>query len=117
MITRTSSRRLLLLTGLATLLGLAGGGAAWVLVHLITILTNVALFHTFDTDPRVLADLDPGWPLFAAAVIGAILISFLARWAPLIRGHGIPEAMEAVLTKQSRVAPRTAIAKPISAAI
>ena len=58
-----------------------------------------------------------GWPLFAAAVAGALLISLLARWAPLIRGHGIPEAMEAVLTKQSRVAPRTAIAKPISAAI
>ena len=35
----------------------------------------------------------------------------------MIRGHGIPEAMEAVLTKQSRIAPRTAVAKPISAAI
>jgi H+/Cl- antiporter ClcA/predicted transcriptional regulator len=41
----------------------------------------------------------------------------LARWAPVIRGHGIPEAMEAVLERQSRVAPRTAIAKPLSAAI
>ena len=51
------------------------------------------------------------------AVIGAILISTLALWAPVIRGHGIPEAMEAVLTKQSRIAPRTAIAKPLSAAI
>ena len=48
---------------------------------------------------------------------GALLISLLAKWAPVIRGHGIPEAMEAVLTKQSRIAPRTAIAKPISAAI
>ena len=35
----------------------------------------------------------------------------------MIRGHGIPEAMEAVLTKQSRIAPRTAVAKPLSAAI
>lgn len=47
----------------------------------------------------------------------ALIISLLAKWAPLIRGHGIPEAMEAILTKQSRIAPRTAIAKPISAAI
>ena len=35
----------------------------------------------------------------------------------MIRGHGIPEAMEAVLTKQSRIAPRTAVAKPVSAAM
>ena len=35
----------------------------------------------------------------------------------MIRGHGIPEAMEAILTKQSRIAPRTAVAKPVSAAM
>ncbi|MGH9002484.1 MAG: chloride channel protein, partial [Acidimicrobiia bacterium] len=40
-----------------------------------------------------------------------------AKLAPVIRGHGIPEAMEAVLTRQSRVAPRTAVAKPVSAAV
>ena len=51
------------------------------------------------------------------AVGGAIVISLLAKWAPVIRGHGIPETMEAVLSKQSRIAPRTAVAKPISAAI
>lgn len=116
-IARTSSRRLLLLSGLAAVLGFAGGGAAWVLVHLITVITNAALFHQFETEARDLQLLDPGWPLFAAATGGALLISLLAKWAPLIRGHGIPETMEAVLTKQSRIAPRTALAKPISAAI
>jgi len=65
----------------------------------------------------VVGDLHPGPLLFVAAVAGAVLISLLARKAPLIRGHGIPEAMEAVLANQSRIAPRTAIAKPISAAI
>ena len=117
MVSRTSNRRLLLLTVVAAGLGFAGGGAAWVLIHLITLITNAALFHQFATDARPLTELHPGWPLFAAAAGGAVLISLLARWAPLIRGHGIPEAMEAVLTKQSRIAPRTAIAKPISAAI
>ena len=52
-----------------------------------------------------------------AAVLGAAVVSLLARWSPIIRGHGIPEAMEAVLVRQSRVAPRTAIAKPLSAAV
>ncbi len=117
MVGTTSYRRLLLLTGLAGILGVAGGAAAWVLLHLISLITNVALFHELSTEARPLTELDVGWPLYVAAVTGALLISLLARWAPNIRGHGIPEAMEAVLTKQSRVAPRMAIAKPISAAL
>ena len=117
MISPTTPRRLLLLASLAALLGFAGGGAAWVLVHLIEILTNLALFHELSTHARSLAELQPGPWLFVVAVAGGLLISLLARWAPTIRGHGIPETMEAVLTKQSRIAPRTAIAKPISAAI
>ena len=97
-------RRLLLLSGLAGLLGVAGGGAAWVLVNLIEELTE-RFEHI------------PGPGVLVGAVIAAVLISLLARWAPAIRGHGIPESMEAILTKQSRVLPRTAIAKPISAAL
>ncbi len=87
------------------------------LVHLIDLLTNLALFHELSTHARSFTELEPGPWLFVAAVTGGLLISLLAKWAPTIRGHGIPETMEAVLTKQSRIAPRTAIAKPISAAI
>ena len=47
----------------------------------------------------------------------ALVVSLLAKWAPVIRGHGIPEAMEAILTRQSRIAPRAAVAKPLSAAV
>src|SRR5205807_882756 len=59
----------------------------------------------------------PGWTLVPAAVGGGLVVSLMAKWAPVIRGHGIPEAMEAVLTKQSRIQPRGAIAKPLSAAV
>ena len=111
------TRRLLLLTGLAALLGVLGGCAAWVLLHLIGLITNVALFHQFGWHPPSFSELDAGPMLFVAAVLGAVVISVLAKWSPVIRGHGIPEAMEAVLTKQSRIAPRTAVAKPLSAAI
>lgn len=117
MMIQSSAGRLARLVAVAVVLGFGGGGAAWVLVHLIDLVTNLALFHTLSVHGRSLATLDPGWPLFVAAVGGALLVSLLAKWAPVIRGHGIPEAMEAVLTRQSRVAPRTAIAKPISAAI
>ncbi|MDQ2650034.1 MAG: chloride channel protein, partial [Actinomycetota bacterium] len=114
---RTPTTRLVLLSALAAVLGVVGGGAAWVLVRLIRVITNGALFQELSAEDRSLAGFDGGWVLFAAAMVGAVVISLLAKWAPIIRGHGLPEAMEAVLTKQSRVAPRTAIAKPISAAV
>lgn len=117
MISRTPSRRLLVLSALAAIIGVAAGGAAWVLVRLIRLITNAALFHQLSFEERSMTELHVSWTIVLAAVIGAILISSLARWAPVIRGHGIPEAMEAVMTKQSRVSPRTALAKPISAAI
>ena len=59
----------------------------------------------------------PGPILLVEAAAGGLAVSLLALWAPVIRGHGIPEAMEAVLTRQSRIAPRAAVAKPLSAAI
>lgn len=111
------NRRELLLGGLAVLLGLAGGGAAWVLVHLIGLLTNLALLHRWAWKMPTLAHYHPDWSLVVVAVAGAGVVSLLARWSPIIRGHGIPEAMEAVLTRESRVSPRTAVAKPVSAAV
>jgi H+/Cl- antiporter ClcA len=51
-------------------------------------------------------------------LIGGIMIGFMAKYgSPKIKGHGIPEAMEAVLINRSRIQPRVAILKPISAAI
>lgn len=117
MVLGTNPRRLALLAVLGAVLGFVGGIAAWVLIHLIELITNLALFHRLSAEATSMTELDPGPWLFVAAATGALLISLLARWAPVIRGHGIPEAMEAVLTKQSRVSPRTAIAKPVSAAL
>ena len=110
-------RRLVLLCVLAAALGLASGGTAWVLIKFIAILTNLALFHQWGTTLPSFADLPIGPGVVLAAVAGAVVVTLLARWSPIIRGHGIPEAMEAVLTKRSKVAPRTAVAKPASAAV
>jgi CIC family chloride channel protein len=81
------------------------------------VLTNLALFHRWGTTLPNFADLPIGPGVVIAAVLGATAVTLLARWAPIIRGHGIPEAMDAVLTRRSRVSGRTAIAKPLSAAI
>jgi H+/Cl- antiporter ClcA len=110
-------RRLLLLSAVAVVLGFAGGAAAWVLLHLIAGITNAVLFGRWSWATPRFGTLHVGPQVVIAAVVGAVIISFLAKWSPVIRGHGIPEAMEAVLTKQSRIAPRAALAKPLSAAI
>jgi len=113
----TPPKRLLVLSLLAALLGLTGGVAAYALLHLIGLLTNLALFHRFGWTVPSFRHLPRGPGLMLAALTGGLLISCLARWSPMVRGHGIPEAMEAVMTKQSRISPRAAIAKPLSAAI
>jgi CIC family chloride channel protein len=114
---RFPGRRLALLSLLGALVGLVAGGAAWLLVHLIAILTNAALFSRWGTTLPSMTELDRGPRVVIVAAVGGALVSLIARWAPIIRGHGIPEAMEAVLVRHSRVAPRTAVAKPLSAAI
>jgi len=114
---RSSHRRLGLLALLAAFIGVAAGSVAWLLAKLIGGLTNLALLHRLDWSIPSLSELDPSPWLPLVAVGGAVVVSLLAKWAPNIKGHGIPEAMEAVLTRQSRVNPRTAIAKPVSIAI
>ena len=106
-----------MLTAMAGAVGLAAGGTAWILLHLIAGITNAAVFGHLGWHPPSYSTLHPTPRVVVAAVIGAVIISLLAKWSPVIRGHGIPEAMEAVLTKQSRIAPRAAVAKPLSAAI
>ncbi|MEA2685811.1 MAG: hypothetical protein QOE93_1006, partial [Actinomycetota bacterium] len=115
--TSASPRRTAFLAALAVLLGLVGGAAAWILLHLIALITNAAVFGHPGFQAADYAHLHPSPRLVVVAVLGALAVSVLALWSPVIRGHGIPEAMEAVLTRQSRIAPRTAIAKPLSAAI
>ena len=51
-------------------------------------------------------------------VVGGVLIGLMAKFgSEKIRGHGIPEAMEAVLTSRSRIEAKVAFLKPLSAAI
>ncbi len=114
---RTPLDRLLLLTAGGAALGFAGGGAAWVLLRLIRLITSLAVFGRVGFNPPSFRHLHASPRIFIVAVIGALTVSLLAKWAPVIRGHGIPEAMEVVLTKRSRISPQTAVAKPLSAAV
>ncbi len=114
---RTPARRLVVLSAAATVIGLLGGVAAFVLIRLIALLTNLAWFHRVGWELPSFADLPRSPMMIVVPMLSALVVIMLARWAPEIRGHGIPEAMDAVLTNQSRIRPRTAVAKPLSAAV
>jgi CIC family chloride channel protein len=113
----TTRRRLALLAGIGLVLGGVGGVAADVVVHLVGLITNLALLHRFAWQLPDLRHFHPTPVLLAVAVGGALVVVALARWSPIIKGHGIPESLEAILFRESRVMPRAAVAKPISAAV
>lgn len=94
------------------------GGVAFLLYRLIGLFTNLFFFHRWDTAITSARLNHLGLWVIVTPVIGGIIVGFMAKYGtPKIKGHGIPEAMEAVLVNQSRIQPRVAILKPISAAI
>jgi H+/Cl- antiporter ClcA len=106
-----------MLSLIAVPIGVLGALSAWVLVKLIGLLTSIALFQQVSTIPPPMSDLHPGPWLFLVAAAGGLAVSLIAKWVPTIRGHGIPEAMEAVVERQSVIEVPTAIGKPASASI
>jgi len=110
--------RLGLISLLAAGVGLLAGGVAFLLYHLIGLFTNLFFFHRFSTS-FVSARLNHlGLWVIAIPIVGGVVVGLIAKYgSSKIKGHGIPEAMEAVLTNRSRIQPRVAILKPISAAI
>src|SRR5262245_58243914 len=94
---RTSTGRVAALSLIAAPIGVLGAISAWVWVKLIGLLTSAALFQQVSTTPPPMSTLHPGPWLFGVAAAGGLLVSVIARWVPSVRGHGIPEAMEAVV--------------------
>ena len=114
----SADRRLLVLSAMAIVTGSFGAGAAWVLRKLIALVTNFAYFHVYSTATSYLshARLGPGSILIPIA--GGLIVGVMARYgSQKIRGHGIPEALEAILIGQSRIEPKVAVLKPLSSAI
>jgi CIC family chloride channel protein len=114
---RAESRRLVTLALLSALLGAAGGLVGVAFLRAIALALNLVLRHEVAWELPRLATVSPGPSLVVAAVLGGLVVAGLRAWEPRIRGHGIPEAMEAVLASQSRIRPRAAIAKPLATAV
>lgn len=114
----TTDKRVVLLMGLAIPVGLASVGAAWALLRLIALCTNLAYHHRFSFADTPIAASDLGLASVAIPVVGCLIIGLMARYgSEKIRGHGIPEAMEAILIGKSRIQPKVAVLKPVSSAV
>jgi H+/Cl- antiporter ClcA len=114
----TTDRRVLLLVGMAVIVGAASTASAWVLLKLIALVTNLVWFHQISVASSSLAAVHPSAWVVAAPAIGGLLIGLMARYgSEAIRGHGIPEAIEAILIGGSRMKLKVALLKPLSSAI
>jgi CIC family chloride channel protein len=110
--------RMVSVSFLAAGIGLLAGLIAYLLYNLIGLFTNIVFYHRFVFAFSSARNNHLGAWVIVMPVIGGIIVGFMAKYgSPKIKGHGIPEAMEAVLINRSRIQPRVAILKPISAAI
>ncbi|MGA9521609.1 MAG: chloride channel protein [Myxococcaceae bacterium] len=111
-------RRIVLMSALAVALALAAAAVARLLTWLILLITNVAWYGRLSLEEVGPAGNTLGVVGVLVPVVGALIVGVMARYGSrAIRGHGIPEAMEQVLTNQSRIPARVTFLKPLSSAI
>ncbi len=114
----TTDKRVLALIAMAVVVGTGGAFATWLLVSLISLVSNVVWFGKFSLAAESLAHARPSLWMLVVPVIGGLIIGLMARFgSEKIRGHGIPEAIEAILIGGSRMSPKVAVLKPLSSAI
>jgi H+/Cl- antiporter ClcA/CBS domain-containing protein len=114
----TTNKRVLLLSAIAILIGILGAFVALALLRLIGLFTNLFFYHRWASALLSPADNKLGIWVILVPVAGSLIVGLMARYgSERIRGHGIPEAIEAILIQGSRVQPRLAILKPLSSAI
>src|SRR5215510_5496762 len=114
----TRDKRILLLSLMATVIGALSALVAKALVWLIAVFTNLTFYQRFSSDFISPTNHHLGILVIFAPVIGGLIIGLMARYgSEKIRGHGIPEALEAILFGRSRMDVKVAVLKPLSSAI
>jgi len=113
-----ANNRLLMIAGIAVVIGALSTVTAFVLLHLIHFFTNLFFFQTVSWAQQSPAQNHLGLWIIPIPVIGGLIIGLIARFGSgAIRGHGIPEAIEAILFGKSKMSPKIAVLKPLSSAI
>jgi chloride channel protein, CIC family len=115
----TADSRVLVVTLMAVFVGVASAFVALALTRLIGVFTNLFYYQRFSIGEFVSpAGHHLGvWAVFIP-IIGGLIVGLMARYgSERIRGHGIPEALEAILIGRSRMDARVAVLKPLSSAL
>lgn len=114
----TVDSRVWLLSAVALVIGAGATLLAALLLKLIALSTNLFFYHRFSTANVGPAGSTLGHWMVVIPVVGGLMVGVIARYgSDKIRGHGIPEAIEAILLHRARVDWKVAVLKPISAAI
>lgn len=114
----TADWRMLMLAVAAVAVGTGAAIGAWLLLKLIALATNAFWFGRVSAASAEIANAHVGLAIVAIPVVGSLLVGLMARFgSDKIRGHGIPEAIEAILYGESRLSFKVAILKPLSSAI
>jgi H+/Cl- antiporter ClcA/predicted transcriptional regulator len=114
----TTTIRIVPIMLMAVVIGAVGACVAWFLLKLISFFTNVFYYHRLSAGFASPVGNHFGVYAIAVPVVGSLIVGLMARYgSEQIRGHGIPEAIESILMNGSRIRPRLAILKPLSAAI
>ena len=114
----TTGPRVLVISAIAIVVGTGGVIAGVLLLNLIRLCTNLAYFGRLTLATLPLGQSPLGVAAVVVPVIGALIVGLMARYgSDKIRGHGIPEAIEAILLGRSRLDLKVAILKPLSSAI
>jgi H+/Cl- antiporter ClcA len=109
---------MLMLALAAIVIGTGATFGAWLLLKLIALATNLFWYGTFSFERTQIFNASVGLLVVVIPVVGGLLIGLMARFgSDKIRGHGIPEAIEAILYGESRLSAKVALLKPISSAI
>jgi H+/Cl- antiporter ClcA len=110
--------RLLRIAALAAVIGAVATAAAALLLDVIRFFTNLFFFHTLSIANTSPADHRLGAWVIAVPVVGGLIVGLIARFgSEKIRGHGIPEAIEAILFGKSKMSAKVAVLKPLSSGI
>ncbi|MES1195851.1 MAG: chloride channel protein, partial [Steroidobacter sp.] len=114
----TTNRRVVLLSAMSLIIGAVSVLVAWILLRLIALTTNLAFYQHFSFAASIPQNHHLGLWVVLVPVSGALIIGLMARYgSEKIRGHGIPEALEAILLGRSFIQLKVAILKPLSSAI
>ncbi|RDU96785.1 chloride channel protein [Trinickia dinghuensis] len=110
--------RLLRISAIAAAGGALSTIAADFLLHLIRFFTNLFFFQQISTANHSPSGNALGWIVVVVPVVGGLLVGVIARYgSEQVRGHGIPEAIEAILFGKSKMSPKVAVLKPLASAI